>query len=148
MGEKTKPTEETEFYYRKKPAFISFLLLYVLCFGISYLLIDNSSIISEELKRQTMRLFNIELPAYLRNIPFGIIISVPFLICGVRKLLWNVMSSYEFSATEIRLITGSLSRKERFFPVTDFFQISFRQNVIEALKHIAEILRSGLGASY
>jgi hypothetical protein len=173
MEEKAKPMEETAFHYRKKPAFISFLLLYILCFGISYLLIDNSSIISEGIKRQIMRLFTIQLPAYLRNIPYGVILSVPFLIGGVRKLLWNVMSSYELSATEIRLITGSLSRKERFFPVTDFFQISFRQNVIEApfgagsliltslktgkrltiqgvyrVKHVAEALRSGLGVSY
>ncbi|UCF87406.1 MAG: PH domain-containing protein [Nitrospiraceae bacterium] len=173
MDEKEKPMEETAFHYRKKPAFISFLLLYILCFGISYFLIDNSSIISEEIKRQVMRLFNTQLPAYLRNIPYGVIISVPFLIWGVRKLLWNVMSSYELTETEIRLITGSLSRKEQFYPVTDFFQISFRQNLIEApfgagtliltrlktgkrlairgvyrVKHVAEVLRSGLGVSF
>jgi hypothetical protein len=165
--------EKPDFNYKRKPAFISFLLVYLFCFGISFLLIKNSPAISKVISGQIIVRFNIPLPDFLWNLPYGIILSLPFLIYGIRKVLWNLMSIYEFNSSEIRLLTGSLSRKEHFFHISDFFEVSFKQNLIETpfgvgcliltsmkggrrliikgvynVKSVVEVLRSGLGASY
>ncbi len=165
--------EKSDFYYRRKPAFLSFIIVYAFCFGVSLLLIKNTSSVSDVVTSQIITRLKIPQAIPLRGLPYGIIFSVPFLVYGIRRLLWNVMSLYEFSASEIRLITGSLIRKERFFNVHEFFQISFRQNLIEApfgigsitlvslktgkrlvvmgvydVKHVVETFRSGMGASY
>jgi hypothetical protein len=165
--------ENTEFQYRRKPAFISFLPVYVLCFGIAYFLIKHSPSISGEVNRLLFSGPKMPVPDSLKNLPYGIIFSIPLLVYGIRKVLWNLMSLYEFSSSEIHLLTGSLTRKERFFTVPDFVQISFRQNLFEAIfgvgslvltriktgkrltikgvyrvKTVVDALRSGLGASY
>ena len=165
--------EKPEFNYKRKPAFISFLLVYLFCFGISFLLIDNSHAISKEITGQIVARFEVPASNLLWKLPYGIIISVPFLIYGIHKLLWNIMSLYEINSSEIRLLTGSLSRKEHFYVVSEFFELSFKQNLIEApfrvgtliltsmktgkrliikgvynVKYVVEVLRSGLGASY
>ncbi len=162
--------EDAEFHYRRKPAFVSFLHVYVFCALGAYILIQYSPDVSTEINRHILDRLNIQFPPSLRDIPYGIICSLPFILYGVHRFLWNVMSLYEFSPSEIRLLTGSLSRRERFFTVSEFFQISFRQSLIETpfgvgtltlgsmkkgkrltirgvlrVKTVAEVLRSGLG---
>jgi hypothetical protein len=117
--------EKTGFYYKRKPAIISFLLVYVICFGISYWLINNSTVISKEINRFVIS------HIHLFNLPYGKLFSLFFLYYAVRTLLWNLMSSYEISSFEIRLLTGHVSREEQFFPLSDFYEISFKQNLIE-----------------
>ncbi len=68
---------------------------------------------------------------FIMELPYGFIFAVPFLASGIFRVLWNVMSLYEFNSSEIRLLTGSFIRKERFFVISDFFEISFRQNLLE-----------------
>lgn len=71
------------------------------------------------------------------------------------------------------MITGSLARKECFYPIMEFYEISFRQNLIEvpfsvgslilkrirgrndliikgvySARNVAEVLCSGLGVSF
>ena len=123
--------EKSDFRYSRKPAFISFLIIYLCCFGISLLLIENSTEISREIARQVMKL-GILHSDRLQKLPYGIILSVPFLIYGIRVLLWNVMSSYEITSSEIRLFAGSLSRNEQIFPISDLHDITFKQSLIEA----------------
>ncbi|GBE04541.1 MAG TPA: hypothetical protein ENG95_04770 [Nitrospirae bacterium] len=123
--------EQPEFIYKRKPAFISFLLVYLFCFGISYLLIHGSRVVSGVVTEQVLERLAIERSHQLRDLPYGIILSVPFIFYGIRRLLWNIMSSYEINSTEIRLLTGSLIRKERFFEISGFYGISFRQNLLE-----------------
>jgi hypothetical protein len=162
---------ETEFRYRRKPAFISFLLTYILCFGIAFILIDRSPSISKGITAHILESQAVSPSHFLNDLPYGIIFSLPFLICGIYRVLWNVMSCYEFSASHIRLLTGSLIRRERFFQVHEFFDISFKQNLLETpfgvgsltltsiksgkrmtikgvyrVTSVAEALRSGLGA--
>ncbi|MEE8329723.1 MAG: hypothetical protein V3R54_07330 [Thermodesulfovibrionia bacterium] len=161
-----------EFNYRRKPAFISFLLVYLSCFGVAYLLIDNSPLISKEINRLMISRLHIPYSNTLWNLPYGIFLSIPFLIYSIYKILWNIMSSYEINSSEIRMITGSLTRKERFYPIIEFYEISFRQNLIEIpfsvgslilrrirggndliikgvynARNVAEVLRSGMGVS-
>ncbi len=161
-----------EFNYRRKPAFISFLLVYLSCFGIAYLLLDNSPLISKEINRLIIAKLHMSYSSTLLNLPYGILFSIPFLIYGIYKILWNIMSSYEINSSEIRMITGSLTRNERFYPIMEFYEISFRQNLIEipfsvgslilrrirggndliikgvySARNVAEVLRSGLGVS-
>jgi len=123
--------EKSDFTYRRKPAFISFFLVYLFCFGISYWLINSSSEISRVITEQFLARLHIPRSNLLRSLPYGIIFSIPFLFYGIRKLLWNLMSSYEITPSEVRLLTGSLSRREHFFAVSDFYKISFRQSLIE-----------------
>jgi hypothetical protein len=126
--------EKAEFYYKRKPAIISFLLVYIICFGISYWLIDNSLAISHEIKRYFVAYTPLQYARYakhLLNLPYGKIFSLFFLFYGIRTLLWNLMSSYEMSTSEIRMLTGHVSRKEQFFSLLDFYEISFKQNLIE-----------------
>jgi hypothetical protein len=162
--------EDAEFHYRRKPAFVSFLLVYIFCFVSAYVLVESSPAVLREINSKVLDRLTVPVPALLRDIPYGIIFSLPFLLYGVRRLLWNIMSLYEFNRSEIRLLTGSLSRKERYFPVSEFFEISFRQSLIETpfgvgtltlsskkkgkrltikgvyrVKTVAEVLRSGLG---
>lgn len=162
--------ETTEFHYRRKPAFVSFLIVYFFCFAAGYVLVEYSPALSKEIKAQVLERLTVPVPAFLKDIPYGIVFSLPFLLYGVRQILWNIMSLYEFNRSEIRLLTGSLSRKERFFPVSEFFEISFSQSLIETpfgvgtlrlgsmkkrkrliirgvyqVKTVAEVLRSGLG---
>ncbi len=163
---------KSEFNYRRKPAFISFLLVYLSCFGVAYLLLDNSPLISKEINRLIIPKLHMPYSSTLLNLPYGILFSIPFLIYGIYKILWNIMSSYEINSSEIRLITGSLTRNERFYPIMEFYEISFRQNLIEipfsvgslilrrirggndliikgvySARNVAEVLRSGLGVS-
>ncbi len=163
---------KTDFNYKEKPAFISFLLIYFFCFGISVWLIDSSPAISQEITGRIIAQLDIPRSNPLWDIPYGIIFSLPFLIYGICKAIWNIMSGYEITSSEIRLLTGSLSRKERFFHVSEFYQVSFKQNLIETpfrvgclilsaraggqliikgvynVRSVVEALRPGLGSSY
>jgi hypothetical protein len=164
--------EETEFHYRRKPAFISFLPVYIVCFGIAIFLIKNSPLVSAIITERVIGQLALPPSHFLWNLPYGTVLSSPFLLCGMNRLLWNVMSCYEFSETGIRLLTGSLSRRERFFSVSDFFEVSFSQNLIETpfgagsihlrsiktgkrmsikgvycVKKVVEVIRSGQGAA-
>jgi len=165
--------EKTDFYYKRKPAFLSFTLVYIFCFVIAILLIINSSTVSQAVNEQLIARLRIPQKVPVRELPYGLIFSLPFLIYGIYRALWNIMSIYEFKTSEIRLITGSLIRKEKFFAVHEFFRISFRQNLFEApfgigsitlisiktgkrliirgvygVKSVVETIRAGLGASY
>lgn len=123
--------EQPEFIYKRKPAFISFLLVYLFCFGIAYVLIHGSQAVSGVVTEQVLERLGKQRSLQLRGLPYGIILSVPLIFYGIRRLLWNIMSSYELNSTEIRLLTGSLIRKERFFEISEFYDISFRQNLLE-----------------
>lgn len=131
--------EKADFYYRHKPSPVSFLFIYCICFGLSYWLIKNSPVISNKIVDIIM-LLNIPRINFLHNLPYGKILSVPFLIYGIRILLWNVMSYYEIDSTRIRLLTGHLTRKEEFVLVSDIHEVSFKQNMIEAPFRIGSLL--------
>ena len=123
--------EQADFYYKRKPAFISFLLVYIFCLVISFLLIKHSSLISKETVGYIMKL-GIFHASTFQNLPFGIIFSLPFVVYGVHTLLWNLMTCYEITSSEVRLLAGSLTRKEHYFLISNFYQISFSQSLIEA----------------
>jgi hypothetical protein len=126
--------EKAEFYYKRKPAIISSLPVYIICFGVSYWLINNSPAISKEINRYVVAYTPLQYAKYakhLLNLPYGKIFSLFFLFYGIRTLLWNLMSSYEMGTSEIRMLTGYISRKEQFFSLLDFYEVSFKQNLIE-----------------
>ena len=123
--------EHPDFHYSRKPAFISFLVIYLICFGISLLLIRHSPEISREIGKQIGRL-GILYSHKLQTLPYGIIVCLPFLIYGIRSLLWNVMTSYDITSSQIRLLAGSLIRNEQVFPISNLHDISFKQSLIEA----------------
>lgn len=136
---KVSRVEETDFYYKHKPSFVSFLFVYLLCSGVSLWLISNSPMVSKKIV-DLIKLLNIPHLNFLYTLPFGKLLSVPFVIYGVRVLMWNLMSYYEIDLTRIRLIAGHLIRKEQFILVSDIHEISFRQNLIEAPFHIGSLL--------
>jgi hypothetical protein len=123
--------EKSGFYYKHKPAIISFLLIYIICFGISYWLINNSPAIAKEINRYVITRLPIPHSNLLLNLPYGKIFSLFFLFYGIRTLLWNLMSSYEISSSEIKMLTGHVNRQEQLFPLLDFYEVSFKQNLIE-----------------
>lgn len=129
--------------YNRRPAFLSFLPKYLLCFGIALLLIIFSSEISREISRLIISLLDLEPSNLLRKIPYGIVFSFPFLICGIRAILSNLMSRNEIVSSEIHLLAGSLTRKEHFFVISDFCDISFKQNLLEAPLGIGEVILTG-----
>jgi len=131
--------EKADFYYKHKPSPVSFLFNYALCFGLSYWLIKNSPFISNKIVDLIM-LLNIPRINFLHNLPYGKILSIPFLIYGMRVFLWNLMSYYEIDTTRIRLLTGHLIRKEQFVLVSDIHEISFKQNLFEAPFRIGSLL--------
>jgi uncharacterized membrane protein YdbT with pleckstrin-like domain len=123
-----------DFFHRQKPAFISFLLLYLLCFGISYLLIDNSREVSRRVVDvlTKLRMLRPYLHTYgIHTLPYGIIFAFPFLVYGAGKLLWNIMTTYEITPSHVRLMAGSLRRKEQLFPLAGVHEVSFTQTLIE-----------------
>jgi len=132
--------EKTDFYYKHKPAIISFLLVYIICFGVSYWLISNSPAISREMNRYVIGLIPAPYSNHLSNLPYGKIFSLFFLFYGIRTLLWNLMSSYEISSFEIRILTGHLSRREQCFSLSDFYEISFKQNLIETPFRVGSLI--------
>jgi uncharacterized membrane protein YdbT with pleckstrin-like domain len=137
--------EKVDFHYRQKPSPISFLFTYAICFGSSYLLIQHSPTVSRKIL-DLIVLLRIPQINILHNLPYGKILSLPFLVYGVRVLLWNIMSYYEIDTTRIRLLSGHLIRKEQFVPMSDIHEISFKQNLIEAPFRIGSLLlktRSG-----
>jgi hypothetical protein len=132
--------EKAEFYYKRKPAIISFLLIYIICFGISCWLINNSPAISKEINRYVIGRIPAPYSNHLSNLPYGKLFSLFFLYYGIRTLLWNLMSSYEMNSFEIRMLTGHLSRKEQFFPLSDFYEISLKQNLIETPFRVGSLI--------
>jgi uncharacterized membrane protein YdbT with pleckstrin-like domain len=128
------PMEQPDFFYRRKPAFISFLLVYLSCFGISFLLIKNSAALTAEIVGLIMKLRVVRpyVHSYgLRGLPCGIIIAFPLLVYGSGKLLWNVMTTYEITPSHIRLLAGSLSRREQIFPLSVIQEVTFTQTLLE-----------------
>jgi len=132
--------EKPNFNYKQKPAIISFLGIYILCFVVSYFLIRFSAEISYEIKIQIFRQLEISHYSFLWNLPYGIILSLPFLIYGIRMIIWNLMSFYEINSTEIRILLGTLVRKEYHFSISSFKKISFKQNILEAPFGIGQIV--------
>jgi uncharacterized membrane protein YdbT with pleckstrin-like domain len=136
---KGSPLEKFEFYYKQKPSPVSFLFTYALCFGSAYFLILQSPAISRKVT-ELLPLFHIPRINTLNELPYGKLLSIPFLIYGIRVLLWNLMSYYEIETTRIRLLTGHLIRREQFVPVSDIHEISFKQNLLEAPFSIGSLL--------
>jgi len=99
----------------------------------------NSPVISKKIVDLIM-LLNIPRINFLHNLPYEKLLSVPFLIYGIRVLLWNIMSYYEIDSTRIRLLTGHLIRKEKFILVSDIHEVSFKQNMIEAPFRVGSLL--------
>lgn len=137
--------EGIEFFYKRKPALASFLPLYIFCFGLAFLFIYYSPIISTVFIKHLLAFWKLDPSHWLHKIPYGIILSPPFVVFGAHKILWNLMSSYEIDRQGIRLLTGSLTRKERFFPSSDLHEISFNQNVLEAPFGIGMLIIKGNG---
>lgn len=131
--------EKADYYYKHKPSFVSFLFIYFVCSGVSLWLISNSPMVSKKIV-DLVRPLNIPYIGLIYNLPLGKLLSIPFIIYGVRVLIWNLMSYYEIDPTRIRLITGHLIRKEQFILVSDINEISFRQNLIEAPFRIGSLL--------
>lgn len=123
--------EEPVFDYRRKPALISFLSVYLLCFVLAYLLTAYSEGISTYITDQIQTRFGMESSLPLWNIPFGNALAVPFLLYGIVKGIWHMMSFYEITSSDIRVTTGCLSRTEHYYMVPDFSAISFRQSLLE-----------------
>jgi uncharacterized membrane protein YdbT with pleckstrin-like domain len=123
--------EKSDFRYYRKPAFISFLLIYLFCFVISFYLIKNSPAISKHIAGELMQLGIPHAKKFL-GLPYGTIVSFPLIIYGVRRLLWNVMTRYEITTSRIRLLAGSLNRKEQIFQISNMQEITFKQSLIEA----------------
>lgn len=132
--------EKRTFTYKHKPAFISFILIYILCFVLAYWMIDNSHFLSEKFGKLVLVQLGISRSNLLWKVPYGIVFSLPLLFFGLRTLLWNLMSFYEFTSSDIRLLTGTLSRKERFYSMADFYEISFKQNVLETPFRIGSLI--------
>jgi hypothetical protein len=135
--------EKSDYLYNRKPAFISFLLVYLFCFGIGFALINNSPAISKQIAGELMQL---GIPHFkkFQNLPYGTIASFPFLIYGVRRLLWNVMTSYKITSSQISLLAGSLNRREQIFHISNLHEITFKQSLIEAPFGIGSlVLKSG-----
>jgi membrane protein YdbS with pleckstrin-like domain len=124
--------EKTDFNSSQKPAFISFLLRFILCLGIGFLLIGYSPVVSPTIAHQLRTYLPVEGLDSLVAFPFGIALSLPFLLYALHSILWNLMSRYEINPSGIRLLRGTLVRKERFFPISDFCKVSFKQNLLEA----------------
>jgi uncharacterized membrane protein YdbT with pleckstrin-like domain len=139
FAERDSRLEKADFYYKHKPSPVSFLFIYGICFGLSYWLIKNSPVISKKIVDLLM-LLNLPRINLLLDLPYGKILSIPFFIYGIRVFLWNLMSYYEIDTIRIRLLTGHLIRKEQFVPVSDIHEISFKQNLIEALFQIGSLL--------
>jgi hypothetical protein len=119
--------------HKQMPAFISFLPVYVFCIGSTYCLLRFSSFIDNFIFQNLARAGISQLTA-LQRIPFSAILSLPFALYAARTLLWNLMSRYEIGISGVRLLTGSLTRKEIFYPasILKFEEISFEQNLLEA----------------
>lgn len=136
---------ENDYSYRRKPAFASFLPLYGFCFGLAFLLVLYSPIISMVFIKHVLAFWKLDPSHWLHKVPYGIVLSLPFIVFSAHKILWNLMSIYEIDRQGIRLLTGSLIRKERFFPSSDLHEISFNQNVIEAPFGIGMLIIKGNG---
>ena len=80
------------------------------------------------------------------NLPYGTIASLPFLIYGVRRLLWNVMTRYEITSSQIRLLAGSLNRREQIFHISNLHEITFKQSLIEAPFGIGSLVLKSVNA--
>jgi uncharacterized membrane protein YdbT with pleckstrin-like domain len=142
-----KQMVQHEYCYRRKPAFASFLPLYGFCFGLAFLFILYSPIISIVFIKYLLAFWKLDSSHWLHKVPYGIVLSLPFIVFGAHKILWNLMSSYEIGRQGIRLLTGSLIRKERFFSSSDLHEISFSQNVIEAPFGIGMLVIKGNGGT-
>lgn len=136
---------ENEFSYRRKPALASFLPIYIFYFGLAFILIFYSPIVSIIFIKYVLVFWKLDPSHWLHKIPYGIILSSPFIVLGARQVLWNLMSCYEIDRQGIRLLTGSLTRKEHFFPSLDLNEISFNQNVFEAPFGIGMLIIKGNG---
>ena len=141
--ERGRKMEKTDFRYNRKPAFASFLVTYLVCFGIAFLLIWYSPTVSSKIIDHIGAPLGIAGLGFLSKLPYGILLSLPFIIYGLRLILWNLMSRYEITESEIRFLSGSLVRKERLFPVSGFCEVSFKQNLLEALFGIGHMVLGG-----
>ena len=136
--------EKPEVIYKRKPSFISFSLVYFAYGFIALLLIVNSQAISLGISTGLLSQLDIPRTSLVWNVPFGILLAIPFIVIGIRRLLWNIMSIYEIDSKEIRLIVGSLSRKEYHFALSDVYDVSFKQNLVEAPFRVGSLILTNL----
>ena len=127
--------------YKQMPAFVSFLPGFLLCIGITFCLLHFSSSIDNLVFRSLART-GIPQVSALQKLPYSVILSFPFALYAARTIVWNFMSRYEFSMSGVRLLTGSLKRKEIFYPssVFKFKEVSFEQNLLEAPFNIGTLI--------
>jgi len=136
--------EKAEFLYRRKPAFISFSLVYMVCTLVSLLLVAYSQTISLSVSVEVLQKLDVPKQSLLWNFPFGVLFSIPFIYLGIRRFLWNLMSFYEIDSKEIRLIVGSLSRKEHHVALSNLYDVTFKQNLVEAPFQVGSLILTSL----
>ena len=134
-----------DLFYRRKPAFVSFLPAYVLCFLVSFLFVYFSADLSRLIIDRVLSLIKAASPPrFLLTMNYGLVLAVPFFLFLTRKALWNIMSCYELDTEGVHLLTGTLTRKEYHLAFSEFEDISFKQNIMEAPFKVGTlILKSG-----
>ncbi|MEJ2723758.1 MAG: GAF domain-containing protein [Deltaproteobacteria bacterium] len=141
-----KKAESPGFSDRHKLSPISFLSKYIFFFAVTFLLVYYSPILSGLINGRIPHFLSIPTAPFLANLPYGMILAVPFFFFGILAILRNVMSSYEVSNDGIRLLEGTFVRKEYHLAFQDFDDISFKQNLFEApFRAGTLILKSGRG---
>jgi hypothetical protein len=136
----TKP----DLSYRRKPAFVTFLPDYFFWFLVSFLLVHFSPPLSRLINDQIFSLLKTTPHRILLQIGYGMVLAVPFVLFGIRKLMWNAMSRYEVDTDGVRVLTGTLARKEYYLSLQQFDDVSFKQNIIEVPFKVGTlILKSG-----
>ncbi len=118
--------------YKRKPAFISFLPTYFFCYLASFVLVYSSSDLTRWMNDQVFSLLMSTPPNILLGMGYGMMLSIPFVLFGLRKALWNLMTCYEIDADGVHLFTGILTRKDFHLTFHEFDEVSFNQSLLEA----------------
>jgi pSer/pThr/pTyr-binding forkhead associated (FHA) protein len=134
------------FSYKRKLALISFLPTYFFLFVVAFLLVYYSPHLSGLINIQILSLLRISPAHFLVNLPYGLILAVPFFFFGMLAIFRNLMSSYELDRDGLRLIKGAFAIKEYYLAFQDLDDISFKQNLFELPFRLGTlILKSGRG---
>jgi uncharacterized membrane protein YdbT with pleckstrin-like domain len=126
------PMSGHEYMYDRKPAWIHTLVILVVCLFVVRFLLSFSDAIQDVVSRQILIPLDAPRDTPFWELPYGFILSMPFLLIALRRLLWNVMTRYKIAPGELRLITGILSRQHEVLELSRFHELTLKQSLLQA----------------
>lgn len=131
---------DKEFLYCRRPALISLTPALALCAVAALLLYSNDPLITDAVKNKVLAPTSMPTDNVTWRLPYGPLLALPVFAYFLNLTLWGLLSYYEITPHNIRLVSGSVVRRESYYSLDEFDDVGFSQSIVEVPFGIGQLV--------